>query len=79
YAVASPKLTGPYQALDFCVDAYPQAVQKFLGKSLEQLAWNTRVHHADAMALISVEAVLAQLARVLAMRNPSTSSGRTVN
>ena len=79
YAVASPKLTGPYQAMDFCVDAYPQAVQKFLGKSVAQLAWNTRVHHRDAMALITVEAVVAQLARVLALRNPSTSSGRTVD
>ncbi len=68
YAVASPQLTGPYQALDFCVDAYPQAVQKFLGKTVAQLAWNTRVHHADAMALISVDEVLTQLQKVLARR-----------
>ncbi len=67
YAVASPRLTGPYQALDFCVDAYPQAVQKFLGKSVAQLAWNTRVHHVDAMALISIDAVLAQLEKALVL------------
>jgi len=66
YAVANPKLTGPYQALDYCVDAYPQAVQKLLGKNVAQLAWNTRVHHPDAMALITVEAVVAQLAKALA-------------
>ena len=65
YAVASPKLTGPYQRMEYCVDRYPQAVQKFLGKSAEQLPWNTRVHHPEAMALITVDDVMQQLAKVL--------------
>jgi heptosyltransferase I len=65
YAVASPKLTGPYQRLEYCVDRYPQAVQKFLGKDPEQLAWNTRVHHPDAMSLITVDEVMQQLEKVL--------------
>jgi heptosyltransferase I len=66
YAVASPKLTGPYQRMEYCVDRYPQAVQKFLGKNPEQLPWNTRVHHPDAMALIAVDDVMQQLEKVLA-------------
>jgi heptosyltransferase I len=65
YAVASPKLTGPYQRLEYCMDRYPQAVQKFLGKDPEQLAWNTRVHHPDAMSLITVDEVMQQLEKVL--------------
>jgi len=65
YAVASPKLTGPYQRTEYCVDRYPQAVRKFLGKDHEQLPWNTRVHHPDAMSLIEVDDVLQQLVRVL--------------
>ena len=65
YAVASPKLTGPYQRMEYCVDRYPQAVEKFLGKNLDQLPWNTRVHHPDAMALISVDDVMQQLEKVL--------------
>ena len=65
YAVASPKLTGPYQRLEYCVDRYPQAVQKFLGKATEQLSWNTRVHHPDAMSLIVVDDVMEQLEKVL--------------
>ena len=65
YAVASPKLTGPYQHLEYCVNRYPQAVQKFLGKDPEQLAWNTRVHHPDAMSLITVDEVMQQLEKVL--------------
>lgn len=65
YAVASPKLTGPYQQTEYCIDRYPQAVQQFLGKNPEHLAWNTRVHHPDAMALITVEDVMRQLAQLL--------------
>ncbi len=65
YAVASPKLTGPYQRLEYCVDRYPQAVQRFLGKHSGQLPWNTRVHHPDAMTLIEVEDVMQQLNKVL--------------
>lgn len=65
YAVASPKLTGPYQQLEYCVDRHPQAVQKYLGKNPEHLPWNTRVHHPDAMSLITVDDVMQQLERVL--------------
>ena len=61
YAVASPGLTGPYQQMDYCVDRYPQAVEAFLGKDDEHLPWNTRVHHADAMALIETADVMRQL------------------
>jgi heptosyltransferase I len=65
YAVASPKLTGPYQRQEYCVNRYPEAVQKFLGKNPEQLPWNTRVHHPEAMSLITVEDVMQQLQQVL--------------
>ena len=65
YAVASPELTGPYQQMDYCVDRYPQAVKKYLGKDIEHLAWNTRVHHPDAMSLIEVADVLQQLDKLL--------------
>jgi heptosyltransferase I len=58
-------LTGPYQRLEYCVDRYPQAVQKYLGKNLDELPWNTRVHHPDAMSLISVDDVMQQLIKVL--------------
>lgn len=65
YAVASPKLTGPYQRMEHCVDRYPQAVHRFLGKDPGNLPWNTRVHHADAMSLITVDDVMLQLEKVL--------------
>lgn len=66
YAVASPALTGPYRHGEFCVDRYADAVRALLHKDPAQLPWNTRVHHPGAMALIEVEDVMQQLARVLA-------------
>ncbi len=65
YAVASPKLSGPYRRLEYCVDRYPQAVRQYLGKDAAHLPWNTRVHHAGAMSLIEVADVMSQLDRVL--------------
>lgn len=65
YAVAPPQLTGPYRRQEFCVDHYPDAVRAFLNKEPEALPWNTRVHHPGAMALITVEEVMEQLARIL--------------
>lgn len=68
YAVASPGLTGPYQHSAHCIDHYPQAVNKFLGKDPRTLPWNTRVHHPDAMSLITVDEVMQQLESVLGQR-----------
>ncbi len=65
YAVASPKLTGPYQQMGYCVDRYPQAVKRFLGNDPDHLPWNTRVHHPDAMSLIEAADVMQQLTNVL--------------
>lgn len=68
YAVAPARLTGPYGHLESVVDRYPQAVRQFLHREASELPWNTRVHHPDAMALIEVDDVMAQLARVLERR-----------
>lgn len=68
YAVAPARLTGPYRRTEYCVDRYADAVRDFLGKDPARLPWNTRVHHPGAMALIEVEDVMQQLARVLGER-----------
>ncbi|MDR2195712.1 MAG: glycosyltransferase family 9 protein [Gallionellaceae bacterium] len=65
YAVAPATLAGPYQRSEYCVDRYSQATQRFLGKTPEQLRWNTRVHHPDAMELIEVADVMQQLEKIL--------------
>ena len=65
YAVARSGLSGPYQNPDYTVDVYPEAVEKYLSKSYNEAGWHERVHHADAMDLISVDAVMGQLDKVL--------------
>lgn len=63
YAVASPRLSGPYGAQALTVNAYPQAVETILKESSEMVAWHKRrVHDARAMALITVDEVMAKLA-----------------
>ncbi len=68
YAVASPTLTGPYQQQEYCVDRYPQAVNRYLGKDTAHLPWNTRVHHPSAMSLIEVSDVMQQLDRLFGQK-----------
>ena len=65
YAVASAKLTGPYQRMEYCVDRHLQAVAMFTDKDPQRLPWNARVHHPGAMSLIEVADVMGQLDRVL--------------
>ena len=65
YAVASPELSGPYGRMEYVVNRYPDAVRQFLGKDPDNVPWNTRVHHPDAMRLITVEDVLSRLDRLL--------------
>jgi heptosyltransferase I len=60
YAVARSQLTGPYQALEHCMDVYDQAVTQLTKKSAHQVPWHFRVHDESAMSLISVEAVKAK-------------------
>lgn len=64
YAVARSGLSGPYQATSYTVDKYPQAVEKYLSKPAAEAGWHERVHHADAMDLITVEDVMEQLDRI---------------
>lgn len=68
YAVATARLTGPHGRLDYCVDRWEEAVRKFLGKDPAKLDWHHRVHHPDAMGLITVEEVLTQCHRALEVK-----------
>ena len=65
YAVARSGLSGPFQNPSYTVDVYPQAVEAYLGKAAKDADWHERVHHSDAMDLICVADVMAQLDRVL--------------
>lgn len=65
YAVARPELSGPYRALEYTVDAYPEAVQRLAGRDPASVDWHYRVHDPAAMTLIEAPAVWAMIEKAL--------------
>lgn len=57
YATSNPARTGPYRSLHLTVNAYPEAVQKYLGKRVDEVSWGKRVRDAGAMGLIRLSQV----------------------
>lgn len=65
YATSNPDRTGPYFSRDLVVNAYPEAVSRFLGKDVGALRWGQRVRDPGAMGLIRLAAVNERLDAVL--------------
>ncbi len=65
YAAVPAALSGPYHSRHLTVDAFDLAARKYLGRSADELPWNTRVRAPDAMRLVSVDSVLAKVALAL--------------
>jgi heptosyltransferase I len=61
YATSNPDRTGPFFSREITVNRYPDATQRYLGKSVEQLKWGQRVRHPDAMDLITIEDVKGKI------------------
>jgi heptosyltransferase I len=61
YATTNPDRTGPYASRELTVNRYPDAAEKYLGKSVEQLRWGQRVRHPDAMNLVTVADVIDRI------------------
>lgn len=66
YATTNPDRAAPYLWREFAVNAYPRALRTYLDKSVDDVPWGQRVRHADAMALIKTDEVIAQLDALLA-------------
>lgn len=64
YATSNPLRTGPYVSRQLTVNRYPDALQRFMGKAVEQVRWGQRVRHPDAMELITVDEVSRKIDRV---------------
>lgn len=64
YATSNPDRTGPYHHREYVVNRYPDAVRKYLGKSVDEVRWGQRVRHPDAMDLITVADIAAMLDRI---------------
>ncbi len=61
YASSNPARTGPYVSRRLTVDRYAEALERFMGKSVDDVRWGQRVRHPEAMELITVADVTAKL------------------
>jgi heptosyltransferase I len=61
YATSNPDRTGPYASRHLVVNAYPEAVSRYLGKSVAEVDWGERVRDPGAMALIRLAAVTEKI------------------
>lgn len=68
YVTSNPKRTGPYiineAYSDLTVNQYPQALLKYENLSEGDAHWGKRVRDADALDLITVDAVQAKLDKI---------------
>ena len=71
YATSNPARTGPYLSQQLVVNAYPQACEEFLGKSVEQLRWGQRVRDPRAMGMIRLGDVNRRIQQVLSGKDNS--------
>ena len=65
YATSNPLRTGPYCKLEYTINKYPQALETFLDKKIENVKWGERVRNREAMKLIKIDDVKAQIKRVM--------------
>ncbi len=61
YATSNPERTGPYLSAKYTINRYPDAAERYIGKSVADLAWGQRVRHPLAMDLITVEDVTQKI------------------
>jgi len=69
YATSNRHRTGPWASQHLVVDKYPLAVERELGKRVEDLRWGERVRSPDAMDLIEVDDVVGKLDLAFAQRS----------
>ncbi|MDP3560529.1 MAG: glycosyltransferase family 9 protein [Legionellaceae bacterium] len=55
YAASNPYRTGPYHSIEWCVNRYPEAAQRFLGVTVDECRWGRKIEFPGVMDLISVD------------------------
>lgn len=54
YATSNPQRTGPYLSQHLTVNRYPDAVEKYLHRDVDEIRWGRRIRDAAAMDLITI-------------------------
>jgi heptosyltransferase I len=66
YASTWSRRSGPLGSLDHCVDRFPDAARRFLGREPEDVKWGKRIEADGVMDLVEVDDVVERLRAVLA-------------
>ena len=67
HAFTNPLRSGPYFCQEWVVNAYPEAVKKFLHKDVSEVRWSQKIKHPDAMNLITTKVVIEKIDQMLLM------------
>ncbi|NKI36053.1 glycosyltransferase family 9 protein [Wenzhouxiangella sp. XN79A] len=65
YAATWSKRSGPLGSLEHCVDRFPEAARRFMGKAPEDLRWGKRIERDGVMDLVTVADVTARIDALL--------------
>lgn len=65
YASTWSRRSGPLGSLEHCIDRFPEACRKYLGREPEQVKWGKRIEKPGVMNLVEREMVIARLQNVL--------------
>ena len=65
YATSNPQRTGPYQRLDYVINKYNKALEKFSSQSIDTVKWGQRVRDPNAMKLITIDDVKTEIKKIL--------------
>jgi heptosyltransferase I len=61
HAASNPLRSGPYKSIEWCVNMYDKASQKYLGKPADQIRWGTKIERQGVMDLVEVSHVTDKL------------------
>jgi heptosyltransferase I len=65
YAPTNPARSGPYLSREWCVDRFPEAARRFMGREPDELPWAVKIERPGVMDLIRPEEVMARLDRFM--------------
>ncbi|MEQ5836448.1 glycosyltransferase family 9 protein [Marinobacter sp. NFXS9] len=68
FAASNPNRSGPYNSLPWCVDRYPEALEKFTGKTVDTARWGMKAEFEGAMELITADEVCQKFDEWIANR-----------
>jgi heptosyltransferase I len=75
FAASNPLRSGPYNSLAWCVNRYPEALQKFTGKTVTDARWGTKAEFEGAMELIKVTDATDMLDKWTQAKRPEPERG----